>query len=350
VLSEPIEFINPYLRIQNAFSIEGVPLPTNIVDSIIIFDTKKPTLEASLFTPNLINNQYQNDVLTLDLYFSEPCLQDPISAILTPTSSPDFELSYSSGNWISDNHYQINWDIELFEYSSSELSLSVANVFDVHGNSISFIDTAASVLIDTYNPYVLFSNPSTDSINETLIGSNTFHIEIEFNKFMDTTTVPEAILISDGFLMTSIQQNTEWSEWTSDQTLKLYFDISDNQELAYVEILLDSIIDSSGNPQLEIALPSQINIDTQKNTEHPAPFPEQLANDHIISWSNENDLVYDCFLGSGTTAKMSILNNRNYIGSELSKEYYEIALNRISKCGGLFFNSFETELSNEAGT
>jgi len=86
------------------------------------------------------------------------------------------------------------------------------------------------------------------------------------------------------------------------------------------------------------------------NYGHTAIFPEQLANDHILSWSNTGDLVYDCFLGSGTTAKMSILNNRNYIGSELSKEYYEIALNRIKECGGLFFNSFQTELSNEAGT
>ena len=84
--------------------------------------------------------------------------------------------------------------------------------------------------------------------------------------------------------------------------------------------------------------------------EHPAIFPEQLANDHIISWSNENDLVYDPFMGSGTTAKMAMLNNRNYIGSEISKEYCEIAKQRLKMCGGLFSNSFQTELSNEAGT
>lgn len=72
-------------------------------------------------------------------------------------------------------------------------------------------------------------------------------------------------------------------------------------------------------------------IDTQKNSEHPAPFPEQLANDHIISWSNENDIVYDPFIGSGTTAKMAILNNRNYIGSEISKEYCDIANKRIAQ-------------------
>ena len=64
---------------------------------------------------------------------------------------------------------------------------------------------------------------------------------------------------------------------------------------------------------------------------HPAIFPEQLANDHIISWSNEGDVVLDPFMGSGTTAKMAILNNRNYIGFEISKEYCEIAKDRIDQ-------------------
>ena len=62
---------------------------------------------------------------------------------------------------------------------------------------------------------------------------------------------------------------------------------------------------------------------------HPAIFPEQLAADHIYSWSNEGDLVYDCFMGSGTTAKMAHLQKRNWIGSEMSKEYCEIAEKRI---------------------
>lgn len=64
-------------------------------------------------------------------------------------------------------------------------------------------------------------------------------------------------------------------------------------------------------------------------TGHPAVFPEQLANDHIISWSNEGDLVYDPFMGSGTTAKMAILNKRNWIGSEMSEEYCKIIEHRL---------------------
>jgi len=73
-------------------------------------------------------------------------------------------------------------------------------------------------------------------------------------------------------------------------------------------------------------------------SKHPAIFPEQLANDHIISWSNENDIVYDCFSGSGTTAKMSIINNRKWIVSEISSEYCEIIKERIKIDKGLFEN------------
>lgn len=62
---------------------------------------------------------------------------------------------------------------------------------------------------------------------------------------------------------------------------------------------------------------------------HPATFPESLANDHILSWSNEGDVVLDPFMGSGTTGKMALLNNRKFIGIELSQEYVEIAKKRI---------------------
>lgn len=63
--------------------------------------------------------------------------------------------------------------------------------------------------------------------------------------------------------------------------------------------------------------------------EHPAIFPESLAADHILSWSNAGDIVYDPFMGSGTTAKMAHKLGRQWIGSELSPEYCEIARKRL---------------------
>ena len=64
---------------------------------------------------------------------------------------------------------------------------------------------------------------------------------------------------------------------------------------------------------------------------HPAIFPEHLAEDHILSWSNENDIVFDPMCGSGTTCKMAKLNLRNYIGCDISQEYVDIAKKRIEE-------------------
>ncbi len=64
--------------------------------------------------------------------------------------------------------------------------------------------------------------------------------------------------------------------------------------------------------------------------EHPAIFPEKLARDHIFSWSNPGDIVYDPMMGSGTVAKMCLLEDRNYIGSEINKDYCKIAEARLS--------------------
>ena len=70
-------------------------------------------------------------------------------------------------------------------------------------------------------------------------------------------------------------------------------------------------------------------VKSKSGISHPAPFPEQLAKDHIISWSNEGDTVLDCFMGSDTTGKMANLLNRNFIGIELDEQYFEIAKERI---------------------
>lgn len=64
--------------------------------------------------------------------------------------------------------------------------------------------------------------------------------------------------------------------------------------------------------------------------EHPAIFPEQLVYDHIKTWSNENDIVLDPFMGSGTTGKMSVILKRRFIGIEKVEKYYSIAERRIN--------------------
>ena len=69
----------------------------------------------------------------------------------------------------------------------------------------------------------------------------------------------------------------------------------------------------------------------QEEGYHPAPFPEGLARDHILSWSNVGDVVFDPMMGSGTTGKMAVAYQRNFIGIELSPAYFANAKKRIER-------------------
>jgi site-specific DNA-methyltransferase (adenine-specific) len=64
--------------------------------------------------------------------------------------------------------------------------------------------------------------------------------------------------------------------------------------------------------------------------EHPAIFPEDLARDHILSWTNQGDLVFDPMSGSGTTLKQAKLLNRNFLGCDISSQYCRIARRRLN--------------------
>ena len=70
-------------------------------------------------------------------------------------------------------------------------------------------------------------------------------------------------------------------------------------------------------------------------------FPEKLAEDHILSWSNPGDIVLDPFVGSGTTPKMAIRHNRHFIGIDISPEYCDLARRRIAAVDTVMLELFD---------
>ena len=68
----------------------------------------------------------------------------------------------------------------------------------------------------------------------------------------------------------------------------------------------------------------------QEAKKHPAPFPYELALDHIKSWTNEGDIVLDPMCGSGTTCIAAMDLKRNYIGIDISEEYCKLSEDRIN--------------------
>lgn len=69
----------------------------------------------------------------------------------------------------------------------------------------------------------------------------------------------------------------------------------------------------------------------QNKTCHPAVFPYELAYRHVISWTDEGDLVCDPFMGTGTTGAACVNANRRFIGMEKVEEYFNIAKERIEE-------------------
>ena len=81
-------------------------------------------------------------------------------------------------------------------------------------------------------------------------------------------------------------------------------------------------------------------------TGHPAVFPEDLSKDHILSWSNENDIVFDPMCGSGTTCKEAYLLHRNFIGVDMSEEYINnICIPRLEQYGWNSINNISKQNS-----
>ena len=64
---------------------------------------------------------------------------------------------------------------------------------------------------------------------------------------------------------------------------------------------------------------------------HPAVFPYQLAEDQVLSWSNEGDIILDPFMGSGTTGLAALNNGRKFIGIEINEEYFNSSSNRLKE-------------------
>ena len=78
-------------------------------------------------------------------------------------------------------------------------------------------------------------------------------------------------------------------------------------------------------------------MNPETHSKHSAPFPEELPSKIISYYSYEGDLVYDPFLGSGTTAKVAKQIKRKYLGSEINEDYFKIAQKRLDNTQEYFF-------------
>jgi len=185
--------------------------------------------------------------------------------------------------------------------------------------------------------------------DQTINGSETgtsfrqalYFKELGFN-IHDTMIWEKPTFTATGALKTRYGQVFEYMFVLSKDKPKTFNPIKDRKNITYGKKKHGTIRQKDGSMKKINSIGKEIKqygqrfnvwkINTElsnKNRKHPAQFPEELVNDHMLTWSNAKDTVLDIFMGSGTTAKMAILNDRQWIGFEISKEYCNIIEKRI---------------------
>lgn len=274
-------------------------------------------------------------MLELNQIYNKDCLEglkelDSNSIDLTVTSPPYDDLrNYSDENFA--------WNFDIFK----NIAIELHRVTKPGGVVVWVVGDAVVNGGETGTSFkqALFFQELGFKIHDTMIyekNSSTFPAKAtskRYSQIFEYMFVFSKGKIRDDIKLIADKKN-KWAGWTNWGTKTQY-----DKE--------GKLISKTKNikPTPEYSLRTNIwkyAVSFNDKTGHPAVFPEKLAEDHILSWSNEGDLVLDPFMGSGTTAKMAMLNKRNYIGFEKNKEYWEVSLKRVGKYEGKTNESIES--------
>lgn len=265
-------------------------------------------------------------MLELDKIYNQDCLEglkllDDNSIDLTVTSPPYDNLrTYQTDDFV--------WNFDVFKPIAQELYRVTKKggivVWIVGDACINGSETGSSFRQALYFQELGFK------IHDTMIyekNSSSFPAKItskRYSQIFEYMFVFVKGKIRDDIKLIADKRN-KWAGWTNWGTHTQY---DKNGNLVKT---------SNGRPTPEFSLRNNIwryTVSFNDKTSHPAVFPERLAEDHILSWSLEGDVVLDPFMGSGTTAKMAMLNGRRYIGFEKNPDYFVESLKRVGKYVG----------------
>lgn len=265
-------------------------------------------------------------MLELDRIYNQDCLEglkllDDNSIDLTVTSPPYDNLrTYQTDDFV--------WNFDVFKPIAHELYRVTKKggivVWIVGDACINGSETGSSFRQALYFQELGFK------IHDTMIyekNSSSFPAKItskRYSQIFEYMFVFVKGKIRDDIKLIADKRN-KWAGWTNWGTHTQY---DKNGNLVKT---------SNGRPTPEFSLRNNIwryTVSFNDKTSHPAVFPERLAEDHILSWSLEGDVVLDPFMGSGTTAKMAMLNGRRYIGFEKNPDYFVESLKRVGKYVG----------------
>lgn len=264
--------------------------------------------------------------ITLNLHLGD-CIEymskmEPNSIDLTVTSPPYDDIRNYGGN--------LNWNWKSFVVIAKHLYRITKDggvvVWVVADSTINGSETGNSFIQALYFKDLGFN------LHDTMIyqkenpvptgGPNRYFNSFEY-MFVFSKGAPKT------FNPIMIKRTNKWNDKRISRNKKFGRDKDGNFVTKQVDLNLDKPVKNRNVWTVPVG--GGISAEEKIAFKHPAIFPEKIAEDHILSWSNECDIIFDPFTGSGTTGKMALKNNRSFVGTEIVPEYYEIAKERLNK-------------------
>jgi hypothetical protein len=256
------------LSVFNSFDKHGNPLDSVVVSAPFFIDTENPQIIQAYPSDLLINQQdLTSPSKFIDVTFSEP-MSASLGAIAEMEHNGNvfnaLQFNSSGTNWLTSDSLRLNFLVYQGSNDLIPLDLVVLNLKDSSGNSLESNVQSTVLWSDLKAPAVLNAIPNRTMINDSLVGSNNYFIDINFDEPMDTSTVPSVMHQAAPSINGSIQYNVTQSHYVDSATYRAYFQVWDeNIEVSTIDLAVGFAKDASGNAMAAHSESGFVALDTK---------------------------------------------------------------------------------------
>jgi hypothetical protein len=280
---------NVTIQIKDAKNLAGKTQNPYISLQPFRIDKNNPLVSLCILNNTLINDSVVSSNINIDIKYNELCDATSIPTIQfnsALSTANTLTLDTAQSMWLNDTIYRKVYNVADNNEIIDNIGILINNVNDLASNNqISFIDSML-FKIDTKNPNVLSTLVSDNKLTINDIGSQAILFTINFDKPMNTNTVPSIDFTTAGLLGTVLSINNSNTFWIDSLNCQLSFNLQNViNETFDIGILLNGIKDISGNSPSNIQIDSLFSIDTKR------PL--------IVNYSSSNNIIADASVGSG---------------------------------------------------
>jgi|GEM_PF-2144402 len=303
---------------------------------VLDIDTKAPSLVDLSFSNSLINeSSVGTETFSISVNFDSALdlLVTPILEFDDTDILNSLTLNSANSSYTDDQTYTFVFDVTDEDFELEEVSFTINQIADIHGNEISEDLVTGSFSIDTKAAAILSTTPSADYVNEASV-MDQFFIDVVIDESADINFEP-IITFIDSEVENSLALNSVESEWTSETEYRFVFDITDvNAEITDVDFQVTGLLDLAQNESLANDIEDAFNIDTKAPSVITSNFnlnvisQQILGNDFVVTTvfdETMNNLPLELTFSPIAPNSLSVDPVSNWTETEINNLTYSIS-------------------------